>query len=107
MNKISYVEHVQGVGFDWNEALKHPEGFADGHLSDLAANWVTCACGTQCAIIPRNDCGVPSDQELMEHGIIFSARIDKKDWHGAAMALDDIETRSAYLIRDILKKQKT
>ena len=52
-----YVETKSKKPFDWNKTLaKDCKDMKESELEklrNLSASWVTCACGTQCAIIPR------------------------------------------------------
>jgi hypothetical protein len=63
--------------FDWNAFLSQKEFTADQliNASDLAGEWVTCACGNLCAAIPRKGSGEPLDNELAELGHDFSEAI--------------------------------
>lgn len=72
-------------------------------LSILAGQWVTCACGNQCEIIPRNG-GAPVDGELHHLGLRFSSDVDDLNIEEAALTLEKIEKRSETLIKRILKK---
>jgi hypothetical protein len=74
-------------------------------------NWITCACGNQCDIIPRNGNGKPDDPLLLELGIRFFGAIramlddEGEDFVAAReyakKILMDIEKRSAELIAEI------
>lgn len=73
-----------------------------------SGQWVTCACGNMCEIIPRNTNGVfigsPSDGTLFSLGIEFHAYITKANGPKAKNVLRKIEERSEFLIKEELKK---
>lgn len=74
------------------------------NLQNQAEDWVTCACGNECAIIPRTYDG-PDDYELNDLGCEFSSNIDDLDIEAAVSTLDAIENRSAELIKEIRKAE--
>lgn len=64
--------------FDWYAFLKQ-EVFTQDELDDAAgkaSDWVTCACGNQCAILDRNEWGEPEDQKLAEIGTHFADSVE-------------------------------
>lgn len=69
-------------------------------MNRLAGRWVTCACGNQCAAIPRSGEGEPLDLKLYNLGLQFPSYISTEDYDGAIDILHQIETRSS----EILKK---
>lgn len=73
----------------------------------IAQSWVTCACGNQCAIIPRHGNGMPKDDILRELGSDagFFGAIKKREPDKALQYLRLIEHHSAYLIEKELAKQ--
>ncbi len=107
MNRI-YAESKNKPAFDWNEFLARSSWSNEDLLiaTDLAANWVTCACGNQCEIIPRRTHGCPVDFELKDLGLKFSEAIGFMRWArdpsfsaaGAREILAAIEKRSAHLM---------
>lgn len=121
---ISYCEKITGKPFDWFEALEEAriceisEEFYN-KLVSLASSWVTCACGNQCAIIPRRyrtvkalpgepiergtENAPPFDEELTDLGIRFSFNVEAKHWDRAIESLRKIEARSAVLIAELKK----
>jgi hypothetical protein len=107
----TYAEKEKQKPFDWNKFLdKAIAGDTtrneEAKAELLANDWVTCACGNQCAIIPRDEEGEPIDEELQELGNDFSNHINDKDWEGAKRCLVDIESRSALLIDQKIKEAK-
>lgn len=70
-------------------------------LRVAAASWVTCACGEQCATIPRDLSGKPKDKELTMAGLKFNFAIEAEDRAEARHWLNIIEQRSADLIKEI------
>lgn len=111
----TYAETVGEVPFDWNLFLADPP-LADTreHLEACtrAQYWTTCACGNQCAIIPRENTdavgssrrGSPSDGTLNGLGHQFYRFICGANWRDARTTLAAIEARSAVLIREELAK---
>lgn len=103
-----YAEEFNKEAFDWNRALKNairrttpmPKAQHVG-LYELAGEWVTCACGNQCSIIPRSSIGEPEDEILRKLGFEFACRITMSHWSKAKQTLKQIEQRSALLIREI------
>lgn len=96
----TYTE-VQGVPpFDWHAFLAQPNHHDDEwHLAtNLAGEWVSCACGNQCSAIPRELCGAPQDEQLYELGCAFARQIMGKDMPAARLTLDFIERRSALVL---------
>jgi len=101
----------QGVEpFDWWKALDNPEAHANDEISlaERSGSWATCACGNQCALIPRSDgmyTGAPNDHDLFYLGIDFSDDVCNEDWESAKATLSAIEARSAVLIAEIRAAQ--
>lgn len=98
----SYTEKQNNKPFDWNKFLNQPH-ISEKEWSDaaeLSKSWVTCACGSQCYIIPRNDSGKPDDEILSylggDNGFHDAIRNENKE--EALNFLELIEIRSAYLI---------
>lgn len=121
-------EHRQA--FDWNKFLSKNPGSHTKHerreAEDKASSWVTCACGNQCSIIPReedtgyDDDPAPLDSKLNRLGVQFYRDIEnahseyefegKNSYAQARKTLRKIEERSAILIRQehakLVKKLK-
>lgn len=103
----SYQEEVQGDSFDWNAAIDTCIVLGMRTTPEMkmkAGSWVTCACGNQCAIIPRTD-GRPVDRKLQELGLKFMYAIESSFLLKAEDILKAIETRSAKLIADEKNKR--
>jgi hypothetical protein len=111
--KKTYAEVWNNAPFDWNEFL-NKESYTLSELDqadNLAASWVSCACGNLCSCIERNHDGSPKDEELEALGLKFSNAIslmlinhkrdDPYDTSGAKSILAEIEIRSAKLIKEI------
>jgi len=88
--------------FNWYEAL-NAEHIDWDNLSLKASSWITCACGNQCDVIPRDAFGMPHDITLQKLGGLngFYGSILYRDKEGALNTLVLIEKRSAYLIQQI------
>lgn len=125
--KKSYTEKKRHKKpFNWIEALGHPQNMYDWEkmaiMTSKASNWVTCACGVQCSVLPRNQLGEPRDPKLALYGRLFNDHIQKmNDFHietdrlsmyfefarvNAIATLHKIERRSAYLLRKLMAKKK-
>jgi len=75
--------------------------------SDLkikSGNWVTCACGSLCNVIP-NRYGVksegPLDERLYQLGSLFHRNVSDEEWNEAMWTLEAIEIRAMELISAI------
>lgn len=108
---------TQGIApFDWNKALdaaiaQEPEFETWKDLKYRAMRWPSCACGNQCAIIPRNDDpedesghGAPNDPDLFQLGLGFYSHVEQRQWAFAKQTLVYIEDRAEILIRQELAK---
>lgn len=105
-----YSEQKGKQPFDWFEELSKKE-ISDEKweiLNLLASDWVTCACGNQCHIIPRRPDGQPLDEELSALGGVygFYGAITIKDANTALDFLNQIEKRSATLIKEEIDKAR-
>lgn len=71
---ITYAESKKAKPYDWNKFLnkKKYSRIDLSQASYLAGRWVSCACGYQCEIIPRDENGLPLDGRLMTLGVEFS-----------------------------------
>ncbi|WP_114752340.1 hypothetical protein [Pleomorphovibrio marinus] len=102
----TYCEQEKGTPFDWNEFL---ERAIRGEVSkrecvvatNIAGDWVTCACGNQCSIIPRDVFGCPLDPLLDVQGKVFLTLIGLEKWEKAKETLLKIEKRSEEIIKEI------
>lgn len=100
----TYSESQNRKPFDWKKFLSN-SNITENQWGDaklLARSWVTCACGNQCDIIPRDTDGSPKDEMLSELGGDqgFFKCIKEQDAKGALAILHLIETRSADLIAE-------
>ncbi len=94
--------------FNWNRFLspKTQRSKRSWEAAEfLAGDWVTCACGNQCAVIPRNTAeewwkpfGAPKDDQLDDLGVQFAKAIDKRDLAGSREILAKIEARSTAIL---------
>lgn len=102
---ITYAESKGHEPFNWNEFLNKEniteEEWTNAYL--LSKEWVTCACGNQCDVIPRNDDGTPKDWRLTSLGCLFFRFIKLKRADDAKQILKAIEKRSTYLIDELNK----
>lgn len=99
----TYSEREGEEPFNWNEFLNKKNISKEewDNAESLADSWVTCACGNQCDVIPRDCFGGPKDRELFRLGYNFYKVIGSKDINSAKEILKAIEERSAYLINEI------
>ena len=111
----TYAETKGKSAFDWSKAIQmqidqHPQRHTKNELYDLSGNFVTCACGNACAIIPRavdygeRLPGEPMDNILAALGYRFHTEISEESWEDAQVTLESIESRSAELIQLELTK---
>ena len=101
----TYSETQGKQPFNWYEALNQDK--PDWKmLKKLAGKWVTCACGNQCDVIPRNEYGMPKDVELRKVGGIFYTQIYCRNAEEALSILNKIEIRSSEIIDEIKKGEK-
>jgi hypothetical protein len=116
-----YSEEQGEKVFDWNAFLNRDEKDYTSQELDEATQmsrfWVTCACGQQCDIIPRNIMGSPKDRVLEELGLDFTRYIERMNGtfddvdmftfaevrEKAKLTLEKIEQRSAKLIEKLTK----
>lgn len=107
----TYAETQGEKPFDWNAFLdsaieNEPDEEAWEEANDLAGKWVTCACGNQCADIPRDETdGLPDDGILVKLGMNFWNEIQDKEWEWAIHFLAQIEARSAEILAEMKKEQ--
>lgn len=107
MANVTYSEEKGKEAFDWNKALSVGD-ISDKTWAELlkkAVDWVTCACGNQCAIIPRYNDGQPKDKVLTLLGGVqgFYGAINERDKEYTIELLAMIESRSAHLIKKLSK----
>jgi len=103
----TYSEKNGRSPFNWTKFLDRAINGKATFSEKLSAfhrstSWVTCACGNQCNIIPRDEFGAPLDSTLRELGSPFNGftdAISKEDYKKAKSLLLKIEKRSAYLIK--------
>jgi len=100
----TWIESKQpNMAFAWNNFLSRA---VLGYISyeewkiakALSSEWPTCACGNQCALIPRLPSGCPRDTTLVSLGCSFSKQIFEQNFAAAKITLSLIETRSAQLL---------
>jgi len=102
--------------FNWNrflnpKAIKSHSEEAWNTAAHHAGRWATCACGNQCAVIPRGDYdgfshdqaryiqrGEPLDLKLSDLGMAFHSAIKEHDAEQARGILVGIEARSTAIL---------
>lgn len=110
--QLTYVEQRGEARFDWNDFLTRVEAgtVTEREWKDafeLASSWITCACGNECAVLPRSSHGCPDDDRLYDLGCDFMDII--RDGYKENESLDitvlngreclrRIEARTAYLL---------
>ena len=107
--KKTYAETRRGRGkpFDWQKEIKSRKRNGLGSTEKLrirSMSWVSCACGNQCAVIPRDDIGRPLDEILLDLGGAFAGDVDLADWDEALSTLVKIERRSFYIIETMRRE---
>lgn len=104
MSEQTYTEANGRDTFDWNEFLdvaskgEPYKSFDLSQVSELAASWVMCACGSQCAAIPRRRNGSPKDAQLLALGSLFYLAVSESQFEEAKWILKKIEVRSSELL---------
>lgn len=102
----SYTEELGNELFDWNVELNRPENKIDWDKLVVRADcWTTCACGSQCSVIPRFTSGKPKDSFLSDLGKAFYRSIRDRNVEKSKSILSEIEIRSAFLINEINKSK--
>ena len=107
----SHAESQGKTPFDWYKFLQKAfeDNITEGEFLTavkLASSYTTCACGNQCQTIPRAQNGSPMDNHLESLGIDFYTFILNKMYNRALSTLNEIEKRSAFLIKEQSGKQK-
>jgi hypothetical protein len=100
----TYTQNKQATVIDWRAALTN-EPINWDTLGSASSMWVTCACGNQCVIIPRDESGRPLDTDLVYLGNAFHEFITNQNAEMALLTLTDIEERSEWLIQQILSTE--
>lgn len=103
----TYAEEMGEQAFDWNRALDlaiarqpvDPKTWVG--MQYRSASWITCACGNQCAAIPRDISGAPIDLLLRVLGANFALQVGEEDWLGAKATLLAIESRAKELLSEL------
>lgn len=102
----TYAESQRRLPFDWRDFLRRAQAGGatkqeQARAEDLAASWITCACGRQDPAIPRNYRGEPRDNRLLVLGNAFLDLINLGLWPLASKTLDRIEKRSAEILASL------
>ena len=115
---MKYSEAHSKWIYDWPTIIDDLEaGLYDKKTTmeclDAVVSWPTCACGNQCASLPRDVNGKPSDSHLevlgdrfatYVNGIIGARGQDRTDMAtGAREVMADIDARSAVLLAEMKK----
>jgi hypothetical protein len=102
--KKTFAETQGKENFNWFKFLNQKEisekDWFDAEL--LSKDWITCACGNQCSLIPRSGyLNHPWDDELRSLGFLFNLQIRGQKKGTAMETLLKIETRSSELIYNL------
>jgi hypothetical protein len=123
--KLKTYAEIHGTSYDWRGFLaKGSKEYTRDELRnayELSIGWPTCACGNQCAIIPRHKSksasknGMPKDTVLASLGATFPSYIfamlnyfdqyghlDRELINRACDAWNEIEARATQLVSEIL-----
>ena len=108
---MTYAEKNNEESFDWNAFLDKKEITQNKweYASLISSQWVTCACGNQCDLIPRYKpgespfeyWGTPKDSILRALGIEFNDFIEYQNIEMSKLILAKIEQRSAYILANL------
>lgn len=108
----TYAETKGAPVTDWWKELENPPRFDSDRyykLRALAREWVTCACGNLCAVIPRGKVygwhDAPLDVDLRRLGLRFHDYVVSGNWPASRKTLAAIEARSAELLAEIQGKE--
>lgn len=89
--------------WNWHEVLDRLIAGEEGSLcreaKNRACSWVTCAAGSLCDTIRRDEFGVPIDRFLYHEGVHFMLYCSAEEWEMAEISLAAIEARSTKLLR--------
>lgn len=105
MSDKSYAAATGNITTDWPRVIERLDTMSEEELTkyfDLAMNWPTCACGNQCAIIPRDRAGAPVDNSLVTDGSRFPWALDARDKVRARFYWQAIEARAAIVVAETL-----
>lgn len=103
----SFAATSRKTPIDWFKRLSNRRTISKAQITSWSKDsksWVTCACGVQCAIIPRGESGRPHDDKLAELGGKFHVQIEYGNPQKALSVLKRIEKRSLELINMEVKK---
>ena len=101
----TYTKSKGEEPFNWFKEL-NAENIDWDKLCHLSCSWVTCACGNQCIIIPRNEEGEPTDLILYHLGVDFNYAIYHRNKNSTLRILVQIESRSNELILELSCESK-
>ena len=98
--------------FDWFAFLNQDiELVSEDYLDEaksLADNWVTCASGQLCKVLPKGNGNSPADEELYDLGMDFARKINNledtrqnEDRLKALEILNKIEARTTLLLEQM------
>lgn len=90
------------LNWDWYAYLKAPKDVQKKYhnfATELAASWVTCACGQLCKDLPRGIDSAPEDVHLETLGMDFMSFIRHEKINEAKETLDRIEQRAVELLK--------
>lgn len=106
--QISFAEANGKKPFNWHKFIEL--GILDQLTQEqkekgimLAKSWVTCACGNQCKLIPREEFikGRPDDDILYSLGNLFAILVKIERYESAKFIIKKIEKRSSQIINEI------
>jgi hypothetical protein len=91
------------VGWEKRIDAAEKRGYFSERDRDLAASWVTCACGQQDPRLHVRPGGEPRDDRLWYLGLAFSQTVRNggKQFENARGILAEIEERAAIVLRDL------
>lgn len=103
---MTYSESKGHLPFDWNGFLERAasesaSAFELAEAKDFCGHWITCACGNQCASLPRWPDGRPIDDIARALGNEFAIHIDSESWRLAKITLGQIEARTRELLSKV------
>ena len=81
---------------DASEEIKDKYKIASYELSN---EWITCACGQVCEVLPKYISNAPKDGILFGLGVTFNNFIHENEFDEAKITLDEIEARTIFLLK--------
>jgi hypothetical protein len=97
--QLLYNFNLDKTGWGRRIILAEKLGRFSAEEIDMSHNWVTCACGEQCRLLPtHDDSNEPADAAISELGTYFWYCVSDNEFVDAAETLINIENRVGELL---------